>query len=349
MLRPFLDTLPHVLKDSYEASTKLRSLKLPRNIRFYKADVDEFSLSGEHPLLVSLCAEVVEEAYRDMFAKVCAYVLHNQFVTVQNHDGEFWQVTRGSGMGLTCSPEVANTSFARLVEKHISRPLRARSSVVWYGRFMDDIRVLGAGPRGSQAVFLAELRARAGQTFKIVVESVSEERMALLDLMLIKGREFQRSGRLDIEVYRKATSLARPLGYTSFHPQGVHKSWPLSLLKRSRKLFTCKSTAKVDVDLLLKGWASYGTHCYDAPPVPRPLTPVVGRLVVPFHSSLANARFSRILKRHERLIAMKLGLGDGRLQVSWRLGYPRLSTRLQRFSYLEHENFALFDCFLSEV
>ena len=44
MLRPHLASLPHLLKDSYEACSRIRNLRLPKNVRFYKADVADFFL-----------------------------------------------------------------------------------------------------------------------------------------------------------------------------------------------------------------------------------------------------------------------------------------------------------------
>lgn len=145
MLRPYLSSLQHLFKDSFEAFQKIRSVRLPKNVRFFRYDLVDFFLSGNHGLLTRLCTEAVEEKYRDAFAKVCRYVLENQIVAVENHETGIWKVVEGSGIGLTWSPEIANTAFDRLVECQITRSMRAKASVLLYGRYMDDGLVLGSG------------------------------------------------------------------------------------------------------------------------------------------------------------------------------------------------------------
>ncbi len=163
-------------------------------------------------------------------------------------------------------------------------------------------------------------------------------------MKLFKGQGFKRDRRLDIEVYRKPTSLARPLSTSSFHPPGVHGSWPRALQKRSYGLSSSRAAAERDIARLRMIWDSYGIQSYSSPSIPRPLKEVYRRLVLPFHSSLANARFSRIMRRHGSRIATRAGESEnGVLQVAWRLGYPRLSTRLQRCLAFEHTEFAKYD------
>ena len=344
LLRPYLDSRQHLLRDSFAAFDKLRSIRLPKNIRFYRYDLEDFFLSGSHGELTRLCAEVVDLQYRDAFIKVCGYVLANQVVTVENYEAGVWLVKTGSGMGLSCSPEIANTAFDRLVETRITRQLRSSCSVVLYVRFMDDGLILGCGPRGTQIKFFETLRQAANGIFRIIVESVSEQECTFLDLRVHKGQGFKKTGLLDIEIFKKPTSLARPLRPSSYHMPCVHTSWPRALMYRSQRLCSSPKEAEADMARMKLIWDQYGIMVYDALPIPRAPKVVFGRLVLPYHSSLAKVRCGRVLRRHAQGLALAAGEDPkASLQISWKLGYPRLMTKLQRLQAIEHENYEKFD------
>ena len=104
-------------------------------------------------VLTALSASVVEDEYKDAFSKVCESTL-SLFVSVENRDDSICQVREGSGRGLTCSQEIANVAFDRLVE---SSP-KEKAMVFLYCRYMDDGLILAGGPRSTLIPFFATLR-----------------------------------------------------------------------------------------------------------------------------------------------------------------------------------------------
>ena len=61
----------------------------------------------------------------------------------------------------------------------------------------------------------------------------------MLDLTVYKGKQFAASNLLDIAMHVKATAQGVPLCFTSWHPRGIHLSWPLS---RCLQYYRCTSS-----------------------------------------------------------------------------------------------------------
>lgn len=153
-----------------------------------------------------------------------------------------------------------------------------------------------------------DLAEEAG--FKIVVESVSAERCVYLDLLISRGLSFQRTGQLEVAIHKKETSLSQPLRPSSFHPQFVHISWPLSMLDRSRRLCTHREACQADHTLLKKVWESYDIMVRSESTVPNRISgnsAPTCRLIVPYHSSWCRARLLRILARYQQQVNSTFG------------------------------------------
>lgn len=94
-----------------------------------------------------------------------------------------------------------------------------RSRILAYWRCMDDGLVLGEGPRLPQYQFFSSVADKAeASCFSFKVDSVSADACVFLDPRLSKEVRFRTTGRVDIQIHRKPTSLAQPLNPTSFQP-----------------------------------------------------------------------------------------------------------------------------------
>ena len=107
--------------------------------------------------------------------------------------------------------------------------IREKYFVEFYARFRDDIIVVLAGDPRSRKEFLYGLK-RCSDFYKLKVESISPTSCVMLDLVLSKGRKYERCGILDVGIHTKPTSQGVPLCSSSWHLPSIHRSWPFSRL-----------------------------------------------------------------------------------------------------------------------
>ena len=333
MLRPYLRSRKHLAMDSFEVVSWLKSRTFSKDIKIVRFDIEEFFLSGNHSLLVSLCAEVVEEEYKDAFIKICSFVLRSQYVTHPFEKTMVWKVKSGSGMGLSCSPDIANTAFDRLTESKLLRENHA--AYEGYRRYMDDGLILCSSVRTIRMAFLEKFR-EMGDCFRVKIESMSEYYCEFLDLTIWKGPQFRRSGHLDFCIYRKPTSLAQPLRPSSFHPPGVHAGWPRGLLARAEKLSSSRKLAEKEKQFLLRTFRVYGITISRPKRSQKTASGPVKRLVLPYNSTWSNVRWNTTLRELSTAIAIHTNQTID-FGVSWCLGYRHLVERCRQWSLLDED------------
>jgi len=116
ILKPAVEELPHVVKDSYDFKSKLEAIPLlPPDAKMLTIDLKDFFLSGDFQVLAEDAAEMVP-AKADLLKEVVGLVLNNQFVLPAGLE-ELHKCSKGSGMGLSHSGHLANSSFYVSVEK----------------------------------------------------------------------------------------------------------------------------------------------------------------------------------------------------------------------------------------
>jgi hypothetical protein len=333
-LRPYLQSRRHLLRDSFEAVRRIGATKRPPNVRFYRFDLKDFFLSGEHKEIVRLCTQVVADEYKDTFAKLCSFILSSQYVRMSGVTDVIWRVKVGAGMGLSCAGDLANVTFDRAVEvPTLNETNFARYQVLAYWRYMDDGLILGHGARGTQVAFIHGIRDKAQATgFIFKIESASATSCVFLDLDISKTGNFEKTGILDVCVHRKPTSLAQPSRPTSFHPPGVHGSWPLSMVNRSMRLCTRELAAEEDISMMRRLWQQYGIYVVDNNLADTaagsiPIKASSCRLIVPYHWCWAKAKLKRVLDEHTERVKRTLRLNKT-LDISWKLGYQHLASRV---------------------
>ena len=116
-IKPILRSLHHILADS---TRKLRLIKLDPDTVFMKIDIDSYIMSGEKEILLDHASENIRPCSMNIFRKALSYILDAQFVSPDppGSSDNVYQVTKGSGMGMTSSGEVADLAYYNLVEKN---------------------------------------------------------------------------------------------------------------------------------------------------------------------------------------------------------------------------------------
>ena len=230
-------------------------------------------------------------------------------------------------MGMPHSPNACNLAFYKLVESRVVGDQVSRNTlgVSSYARYHDDVLFVAGSP--SQAELAIEtLKKQAKGMYSISVEAVSTTEAQMLDILI-----FECGSRLLYRPYIKPTAVHVPLHETSCHPASVHKSWPLSEIRRLKK----RSLRRCDfVFVARQKVEKFQWHFMSPPPTlqrvraaienpglpPPRVAPVkrIARLIVDFNPSFSS--FSAIVKRcadRWSEVLEHLGLGID-IQVAFR-------------------------------
>ena len=210
----------HLVKDSIDLVKFLEQHPMPATAKFYKCDVDEFYMSGEHTSLKEDCSEVVS-------AHALEFLLTSQYV---KSGRRLAQVIKGSGMGEESSGAISDYSLFCRSERNflLTDEVRRKYGIIAYVRYRDDFVII---TNGTEHVIMQEffhrLRERTAP-FLFKVESISSRDFVMLDLHFFKGQRFFRTGLLDIEMHFKKSAQGVPLSDRSCHPGSIHRLWPLA-------------------------------------------------------------------------------------------------------------------------
>ena len=229
----------YLCQGSDDVCRALRKARVTPSTTFLKFDVVDFYLSGSHEQIVDAVTEFVPEKHEKKFLRYALpIVLQNQFV--ENSLDEkmstdtVHQVCCGSGIGLRHSGAVADASMACLVEQDLQWAFALGVEV--FLRFRDDVFVAAKNPQCARA-FIQEYQRRAACFCEVKLESTSVVVVTFLDMKVSKTP----NGRLEFSPYVKKSARHLPLGGDSYHPPGVHSSWPVS---ECRRMLRRSSSAK---------------------------------------------------------------------------------------------------------
>ena len=196
-----------------------------------KFDVVDFYLSGEHDLIIREAVKCVEEGPKKAFLEAALPVVlghqfvRNSFDTEMSKDTCF-RVTRGSGIGMKHAGALADAVFAKAVEEPVlSRA--AELGVVLFLRFRDDVFVAIDNPRSAKR-FIETFTSAAAVFCEVKLESFSLVSTHFLDMVVFKSD----GGTLQHCPFVKESARHIPLASDSYHPWSVHRSWPVSEVRR---------------------------------------------------------------------------------------------------------------------
>jgi hypothetical protein len=229
-----LEPIRHMCKDTRDLLAKLAEIRLPPNCFFTKWDIKDFYLSGAHGVLVQAVLPRLDINLREFSELALWLLLNNQFVQWGTH---YYRIDRGSGMGLTFSGTLADLAFDSLVESKINQE---QLGILAYFRFRDDIVCITTSKEAAEKAF--EFVQRAAQPHWILeCDSMSDYGVAMLDAFIYKGPTFKGGPvhelrTLDFAPFVKKTARHVPLSPLSAHPRSIHESWPVSEIRRVRRL-----------------------------------------------------------------------------------------------------------------
>ena len=217
-------------KDSFDAVSKIQNIPhelLKNGYRFVSFDVE--SLFTNVPLnrtLNIICRRVFDEkriettlekrTLRKLIKDTCTK-------TAFSCNNVLYEQCDGVSMGSSLGPVLANLIMTELEEK-VVRPLVAKGTLKFYGRYVDDT-LLVIKPKDVKNVHKAF--EKFDKNLKFTVDEFVNETPHFLDIDMLDD-EFQ--------VYRKATNTGLYVNYDSFVPWHNRISWLRSLVVRATRI-----------------------------------------------------------------------------------------------------------------
>ena len=236
MVRPaLLQQGPHIVINTPGLLTMINSVSIEPNDMLVKADVKDYFMSGSHANLAEYTSRFCDADYKSSVKDACEFLLHYQFVNLDEQNAEMHQVVEGAGMGLNASGDIADCAF--LCDRERSFILRKdiikRYNIKLYARVKDDIfMILGESPHRTKIARDWNI-ACPGSNFVIDKWEASMEGVEIVDLFVY--RQHRASNRLSYHTHFKESSLGIPLNPSSAHNQNIIRSWPIGELDRFAK------------------------------------------------------------------------------------------------------------------
>ena len=234
-LRRFLSEHPFVVRDSVEAASRIRALRVPPGTVMMEFDIGEYFMAGAHSSIASNCAKGIPEFCRREGKDLIEHVLSTQLVNCSSDSLLSVRRTEiGTGMGLVCSGEMSDTDYMCKTEiPYIGPELhRPGSPLVGYLRFRDDGILFLHGLRSERREFCHKLQQLAWP-YKLIFKA-SRSSSVFLDLQL----DMDSTGHISIKPFFKPLAVGTPLSDASNHPVSVHRLWPLNRLQFYQRVST---------------------------------------------------------------------------------------------------------------
>ena len=259
---------------------------------------------------------------KEEFGASVDFLLGSQFIKIPEVRNHVFQVVVGSGMGLLSSDEISNFCFYELVEKHVLKDhYKQKYGLKFWVRFKDDIFFVINAEHQMRVEFFHEIR-RLGAFFIIKADSISKDKIEMLDTVIYKGSRFQACGKLDVGIHVKSTHQGTSLSHRSAHFPKVHTSWPTSRMLDFSKICTNRHDKREAEQAFLR---KLSTDCPEHPmvaclglvqtgPSAIPISGKSSWLVLPYNPCWRNAGITKVLSELKFLFA-----------GTWEQFFPRIS------------------------
>lgn len=238
-LQPIASQHPSYLKDTYDFLNKLSQIQVTQDTLLVTADVDSMYTNISHEAgLRAVRAALTRNPNParppiDTFLELLSLTLtRNDFY----FNGEFYLQTCGTAMGKRYAPSYANIFMAEW-ERSISPHTPAQQ--LFYGRFLDDIKILWEGTQQSLQEYLHILNT--DHPCITLKAEISTSSVNFLDVTVFKDENTIRTGYLSTKVYHKPTDTLQLLHHLSFHPPHTFPGIVKSQVLRFHRLSTNKS------------------------------------------------------------------------------------------------------------
>lgn len=225
-LNKCLKDYPEVLVDRTQFVRELEGLTVSEDAWLLTFDVESLYPHVEHEGCLDACAEAVRgDPYKKtMIRDMLAFVLKNNVVSVQ---GRQYRQRFGGAMGTNCMPPAAQIYLARKWESLAKQKLGVAFPKM-FRRYIDDGFVVFEGSERELLSFL-DLLGNLLPNIKIT-HSYSRFQVDFLDLVVFKCMEDALTSpdgrvRLKVRTHQKVLNKYLYIPYSSFHHQGMFKSF----------------------------------------------------------------------------------------------------------------------------
>ena len=249
ILQPLAQLYEDYIENSTSLILQLEELTIPDNVILVSIDVETLYPS----IPQSECLDII---YNEMYThrelilfdpNLVIKLLHiNINYNYFNFAGLIFQQIRGTAMGASFSPTIANIFLSVILKKFMQSQ---RTTPIFLARYIDDIFMLWPGDQDLHK-FMNALNS-FHPTLHFTYES-SLSSIDYLDLTIYKGERFSTTQRLDVKTYQKPQNLYQYLHYTSSHPQSVFKGLIIGECKRYVRTNTSQENFHTQIQLFKK-------------------------------------------------------------------------------------------------
>ena len=201
-------------------------------LRFTKLDIKDFYLNGKPEVLANAAGSLFEGKMKGLVVDVKWYLLDNQYVASPHVREAIFKITRGSGIGVRHSGELADTALYSLVERRLLKQdvLQEFGILKWW-RFRDDVLLLHKV--GLDTASLLQKIEGFDSTWRFELEADCSNMYNLHYLDIRVGMQFSaRSYEFVSHPEYKSTALKRRLSCESMHHSKVHQTWPRMMMEK---------------------------------------------------------------------------------------------------------------------
>ncbi|XP_073399270.1 uncharacterized protein [Dendrobates tinctorius] len=232
-LKSLVESLPSYIRDTTDVLARVDGVLVEPSTLLVTADVESLYTCIDHT--VGLDAVRWFLGTSDLDGPLCGLILelvdfiltHNFFV----FKDQFYLQKRGTAMGAACAPSYANL-FLGAWEREVfgdGGPRGASHVLCWY-RYIDDVLFLWDGTVDQLGDFMRTLNDNTKNIH--LTYSFDEARLDFLDVRL----EVDADRRIQMDVFRKPTSVNSLLHATSAHDYATVRAIPVGQFLRMRRI-----------------------------------------------------------------------------------------------------------------
>ena len=226
VLKPVINhMLPYVIHGSKDMAIKLSKIKLRESKQYFLvgADIVAFYPNMDVKATIEACANYYKDSTptpsiqeRAMLRQALSVAFRDLIVQFK---GKYFRQEKGIAMGVACSPDGANIFAAPFEEDFMNSDL-AKTHIVFYGRFIDDLFFIVDARSPEHALEICQnLKIGYGDTPLELTWEVSRISMPFLDMSIFIAP----GNKLGWRPFRKARNLLERIPYSSHHPLDVKR------------------------------------------------------------------------------------------------------------------------------
>ena len=230
-LRPHVQKLDHILRDSMDFITKCEGIELESSDLFVSLDIVSLypSMDQQHTILAVNALETDDQNLHKFLVESTRSVLKNAYV---EFDNSIYQQIKGMPMGTNAAVELANLYVNHWIENHPEFQRVAGHLIRLWKRFIDDIFMIWKGTRAELHEFL-ELLNSLDPNIKFTAE-IHQQESVFLDVVA-----YRNENKLAFRVFQKPINKYLYITYDSNHPSHVKRAFIKGELIRYIRNSTC--------------------------------------------------------------------------------------------------------------